>query len=272
MFTRLREAGLKLKPSKCELCKKEVKYLGHIVSDRGVSTDPDKVGDVSNWPTPCNLKQLRRFLGLCSYYRKFVPKFAEIASPLHALTRKGNKFVWTKDCEECFQLLKSKLTTAPVLAYPNFDDVFILDTDASDKAIGAVLSQNINGGEHPIAYASRTLSNSERRYSVTRKELLAVVTFIKHFRPYLYGRKFILRTDHGSLRWLYNFRSPEGQVARWLEVLSAYEFELQTRPGRVHANADALSRLDNPTTGTPLPSQPGREEELQFCNVVTESN
>lgn len=138
---------------------------------------------------------------LCSYYHRFVPQFAEIASPLHALTRKGNGFVWTKNCEESFQHLMSKLTTAPVLAHPNFSDVFILDTDASDKAIAAVFSHNVvNGEDHQVAYASRTLSNSEGKYSVTRKELLAVVTFTKHFRPYLYGRKFILRTDHGSLR------------------------------------------------------------------------
>ena len=122
----------------------------------------------------------------------------------------------------------------------------------------------VEGEEHPIAYASRTLSNSERRYSVTRKELLAVVTFIKHFRPYLYGQKFLLRTDHGSLRWLYNFKSTEGQVARWLELLGTYDFQIETRPGRVHANADALSRSGYPVEPPvdPLPPPP-----QQCCNV-----
>ena len=242
VFGRLRNAGLKLKPSKCELCKAEVKYLGHVVTEQGIRTDPDKIKAVSDWATPTNLKQLRGFLGLCSYYRKFINHFAEIASPLHALTKKNESFIWSSQCEESFQILKSKLVTAPTLAYPNFDQIFILDTDASDKAIGAVLSQVHEGYEHPVAFASRTLSCSERKYSVTRRELLAVVTFIKHFRPYLYGKKFLLRTDHGSLRWLYNFKSPEGQVARWLEILGTYDFDIETRPGRVHGNADALSR------------------------------
>lgn len=215
------------------------------------------------------LKQLRGFLGLCSYYRKFIRNFAEIASPLHALTKKGQRFLWSEECEERFQTLKSKLMTAPALAYPNFSQMFILDTDASNTAIGAVLSQTIRGEEHPAAYASLTLSSSEKKYSITRRELLAVVTFIKNFRHYLYGRKFLLRTDHGSLRWLYNFKSPEGQVARWLEVLGTYDFQIETRPGRVHANADALSRSDPPMVHSgALPANPPKETP-GLCNIVT---
>ena len=134
--------------------------------------------------------------------------------------------------------------STPILAYPNFKKPFLLDTDASDSGIGAVLSQVDEAGlEHVIAYGSRSLTKAERRYSVTRRELLAVVTFVKHFRTYLLGNKFTLRTDHGSLTWLCNFREPEGQLARWIESLQEYDFEIIHRRGKLHSNADALSRI-----------------------------
>ena len=134
------------------------------------------------------------------------------------------------------------LVTAPILAHPDFTKPFILDTDASNHAIGAVLSQKVGDREKVIAYASRTLSKSERKYCVTRKELLALVYFVKYFRHYLYGQKFTARTDHASLRWLTNFKNPEGQVARWLEVLSMFSMAIEHRPGRLHVNTDGLSR------------------------------
>jgi hypothetical protein len=134
------------------------------------------------------------------------------------------------------------LTEAPILAHPDFSQPFILDTDASDVAIAAVLSQKIDGNEHVIAYASRTLSKSEKKYCVTRKELLALVYHVKHFKHYLYGKQFLARTDHGSLKWLLNFKSPEGQVARWLESLASFDMKIEHRPGRLHLNADGLSR------------------------------
>ena len=157
------------------------------------------------------MKDIRSFVGLCSYYRKFIKDFAGIAAPLHKLTRKGEKFSWAEECQQAFQKLKIALTSAPVLAYPNFHESFLLDTDASGVGIGAVLSQVIDGEEQPVAYGSRMLSRAEKKYSVTRRELLAVVTFIEHFRPYLCGKQFVLRTDHASLRWLFNFNQPKGQ-------------------------------------------------------------
>ena len=247
VFEALQRAGLKLKPKKCLLTRHEVVYLGHIVSSQGIRTDPTKIQKVQEWPTPCNLTEVRSFLGLCSYYRKFIAGFAHIAEPLHRLTKKNVKFVWTEECCQAFVKLKKRLTTAPVLSYPNFDLPFQLDTDASDSGIGAVLSQTYDGKERVVAYASRALSKAEKRYSVTRRELLAVVTFIRHFKYYLYGRRFLLRTDHGSLRWLCNFKEPEGQVARWLDILNTYDFEVQHRPGTKHHNADALSRYPNAT-------------------------
>ncbi|KAA3678006.1 uncharacterized protein DEA37_0008956 [Paragonimus westermani] len=246
VLSRLAEAGLKLNPAKCSFMRTEVKYLGHVISQSGVSCDPEKVRKVKEWPTPESVEEIRSFLGLASYYRRFVPRFSHIAKPLTLLTEKGRVFEWSEDCQQSFDRLKDALCTAPILALPDTRadaKMFILDTDASDVAIGAVLSQlDNNDKEHVIAYGNRNLNRSERNYCTTRKEMLALVHFIKHFRHYLLGRRFLVRTDHSSLQWLQNFKDPEGQVARWQEFLQEYNFECKHRPGLRHRNADALSR------------------------------
>ena len=242
VFQRLREAGLKLKPKKCNLFKTSVSYLGHVVSNEGVATEKDKTEAISEWPTPKTVKEVRSFLGLASYYRRFVEGFAQNSKPLHQLTEKGRRFEWNDECQYAFDTLKQRLTSPPLLAYPRPTEDYILDTDASNDGIGAVLSQIQDGQERVVAYASKVLSKAERNYCVTRRELLAVVVFLKHFRQYLYGRHVLVRTDHGALRWLINFRNPEGQLARWLEVISTYDVEIKHRAGRIHSNADALSR------------------------------
>ncbi|KRX56856.1 Retrovirus-related Pol polyprotein from transposon [Trichinella sp. T9] len=182
------------------------------------------------------------------------------ARPLHRLTEQGRQFSWSNEAEEALQRLKRALTTAPILAFPRFDIPFVIDTDASETGIGAVLSQKHDPeGERVIAYASRTLSKTDWKYSTTRKELLSIVYFTKLFRPYLVGQRFTLRTDHDSLTWLRNFKEPEGQVARWLEHLQEYDMEVVHRRGRQHNNADAMSRRpevtedngDHPTTEMP---------------------
>ena len=244
VLTRLRDANLRLKPQKCAFARQRVTFLGHVVSPEGVATDPEKTRKVREWPQPTSVKEVRQFLGLVSYYRRFIKDFSQIAKPLHRLTEKTSVFVWTEDCEDAFQQLRTRLVTSPILAFPDHRRPFILDTDASDVGIGAVLSQvQDDGVERVIAYASRVLTKAERRYCVTRKELLAVVTFVQYFRPYLLGSKFTLRTDHGSLRWLWNFKEPQGQLARWLEKLQEFDFSIEHRRGRSHGNADALSRL-----------------------------
>ena len=242
VFERFSQAGLKLKPKKCQLFRKEVEFLGHIINENGVHTDPRKIQCIKEWPLPKNIKEVQSFLGLCSYYRRFIASYSHIAKPLSRLTEKNQKFEWTTECSEAFERLKHMLITAPILAHPDFSKPFILDTDASNQAIGAVLSQKFGDKERVIAYASRTLTKAERKYCVTRKELLALVYFVKYFRHYLYGKQFTARTDHGSLRWLMNFKNPEGQVARWLEVLSSYSMKIEHRPGRLHGNADSLNR------------------------------
>ena len=243
VFQRLKGAGLRLKPSKCNFCLKEVEFLGHVVGTEGVRTDPAKTEKVATWPVPTSKREVQQFLGLANYYRRFVKNFATIAKPLHHLTEKTAKFEWTEQAQSAFEELRLRLVTAPVLAFPDYTRPFILDTDASETGVGAVLSQLCeDGSECVVAYASRVLTRPERRYCVTRKELLAVVTFIQHFRSYLLGREFQLRTDHGSLTWLATFRQPEGQLARWLEKLQEFHFFIVHRPGKRHGNADSLSR------------------------------
>ncbi|GBM80234.1 Retrovirus-related Pol polyprotein from transposon 297, partial [Araneus ventricosus] len=185
VFQRLQTANLMISPKKCRFFRKEVSYLGHIISADGVKTDQKKTKAVADWPRPETVYDLRSFLGLCTYYRRFA------------------------------------LITSPVLTYPRTDKEFNLDTDASNDGIGAVLSQKIGNEECVIAYFSKSL---------------------EHFHHYLYGRKFLLRTDHASLRWLLYFRESEGQIARWIQRLQEYDFEIQHRKGTSHGNADALSR------------------------------
>ncbi|GBO07184.1 Retrovirus-related Pol polyprotein from transposon 297 [Araneus ventricosus] len=217
VFQRLQKANLKLNPKKCRFFHKEVAYLGHVISAEGVKTDPEKIKAVVDWPRLDKMHDLRSFLGLCTYYRRFVKNFSTIGRPLHKLTEAKSNFNWTDECEKSFNSLKQALTFAPILTYPLIDKDFILDTDASNEGIDAVLSQNIGNEERVIAYFSKSVGKPERNYCVTRKELLAIVKSIEHFHHYLYGRKFLLRTDHVSLQWLLDFKEPEGQIARWTQ-------------------------------------------------------
>jgi transposase InsO family protein len=240
---RLRNAGLKLKPMKCQFFQGQVSFLGHIIDAQGIHTDPDKVRQIKNWATPENLTEVRIFLGLTSYYRRFVKEYARIASPMYDLTRKDVDFHWSEEQENAFVTLKKELVQSTELAYP-IPDIggFILDTDASGVAIGAVLSQIQGGEEKILAFGSRCLSQAEKNYCVTRRELLAVVYFMCYYKHYLIGTTVRVRTDHGSLRWLQNMRNPTGQVARWKERLAPFTWIIEHRPGKQHQNADALSR------------------------------
>ena len=242
VFLRLRQSQLKLNPKKCALFRTEVPFLGHIVSADGVKTDPEKTKAVEAWPVPQNVRELRSFLGFCSYYRKFVRNYATIAEPLHALLKGGQRFKWSAQCQEAFVSLKTALAHSPVLQYPDPQQPFVLDADASDHGIGAVLSQLIGGEERVVTYYSRSLSATERNYCTTRKELLAVVDSVRQFHPYLYGAKFTVRSDHSALQWLRKLKDPEGQLARWLGRLDQYQYSVVHRPGQRHVNADTLSR------------------------------
>ena len=239
---RFRSAQLKLRPEKCHLFQREVHYLGHVVSRHGVATDPAKIAAVRDWKTPQCTQEVKSFLGFVGYYRRFCPDFATIARPLNILSSKEVKFQWGPAEETAFQQLRALLIEAPVLTYPDPSRQYILDTDASNEAAGAVLSQIVEGEERVVAYYSKTFSPPQRNYCVTRRELLAVVMATNHFRPYLYGQEFRLRTDHASLLWLYKRTEPSHQVARWLESLAEFRFQLEHRAGAKHGNADGLSR------------------------------
>jgi hypothetical protein len=242
VFQRLRWAKLKLKPSKCSLLQRCVDFLGHTVSQDGVSMQQSKIQTVTDWPRPTDVHQLRSFLGLCSYYRRFIEGFADTAAPLHALTGKSVPYRWGPEQETAFRTLKHKLTTAPVLGMPANEGQYILDTDASNVGLGAVLSQVQDGVERPIAFASRTLQRAERNYETTRKELLAVIYGLKQFRQYLLGRPIIIRVDHAALGWLRRTAEPLPQLGRWLTFLEEFQYVMEHRPGTKHQNADTLSR------------------------------
>ena len=244
VLVRLGKAGLKLKPSKCFLFENQVEFLGHLVSREGIRPCDRNIESIRAWEAPKTPREILQFLGLCGYYRHFVRDFGGLTACLTDLTAKQAVWSWGPQHEAAFCLLQKALTEAPVLAFPLDGIPFILDTDASDVGIGGVLSQVQDGHERVISYGSKKLTPVQQRYSVTRRELLAVIAFIHAFRHYLLGGHFTVRTDHSSLRWLFNWKGVRGQIARWREVLSQYDFELVHRPGKKHQNADALSRRD----------------------------
>ena len=243
VFWRLRSANLKLKPSKCCLFQVKVKFLGSVVSADGIEPDPDKVKAVADWPTPQNLTELRAFVGLANYYRRHVEEFSKIARPLTDLTKKNRPFSWNDEQQAAFEELKRRLINYPVLAPPMSGGYYVVDTDASNFAAGAVLQQYQNGILRVIAYVSRTFGPAEVQYCTTRKELAAVIFALREFRHYLLGvKEFTVRTDHGALTSLYKTPVPIQQNARYTNFLAEYNLKIEHRPGAQHGNSDRLSR------------------------------
>lgn len=243
ILDRFREAGLTLKLAKCKFAQEKVNYLGHVISKEGILPDDDKVRAVREFPIPRDLKGVRAFLGLTSYYRRFIPTYAKLASPLYALLQKDVLFEWSEPCQKAFEVLKRKLMSPPVLAYPNFEEPFIVYTDASKEGVGCVLSQRGSDDKvHPICYASRTLTKTEANYSVPDLECLAIYFATAYFKHYLQYKKFLVLTDNISLSWLMSTKQPTGRKARWISHLQSLEFDIQYRSGAQNGNADGLSR------------------------------
>ncbi|UYV79967.1 K02A2.6-like [Cordylochernes scorpioides] len=243
----LKTAGLTLNASKCRFAYTELLILGHVVSNEGIAPDPEKIISIRKFPTPRTVKDVRAFLGLCSYYRRFIREFSKVALPLQILTRKNHSFAWGEEQELSFNSLKNKLISPEVLTHYDPNKPIGLHTDASDQGLGAVLVHlNENTKERPISYASRTLQKAETNYSTTKKECLAIIWAIKKFRPYLYGRKFTIYTDHHSLCWMAKMKNPAGRLARWSLELQEYDFAIKYKSGKTHLDADGLSRCPIP--------------------------
>jgi len=243
IFETLRKYDLKIQLEKTKFLHKEVAFLGHIVTPEGVKPNPEKISIIQKWPIPKSEKELRTFLGVIGYYRKFIQDFAKITKPLTAQLRKGDSVVLSKEYAAAFEKCKAILSSSSILIYPNFTKAFVLTTDASKFAIGAVLSQGPIGQDKPIAFASRTLSKHEENYSTIEKELLAIDWACKYFRPYLFGRKFILYTDHKPLTYAMNLKDPHSKLIRYKLRLEEFDYEIRHRPGKQNVVADGLSRV-----------------------------
>ncbi|KZS07216.1 Uncharacterized protein APZ42_029109 [Daphnia magna] len=254
-------SGIKL--VKCQFGASEIKALGHVIGGLGIRPDPDKINAVVNFPIPSafnkadeKLKCVRSFVGLCSYYRRFIPQFAQSAKPLTDLFKKGGCFAWEAPQEASFFALKQALARAAILAYPDFSRPFEIHPDACDYGLGAVLLQRVDNVERPLADASRLLSKNEGNYSITEKECLALVWAVKKFRSYIWGMETLVVTDHHALCWLLTKKDLAGRLARWSLQLQEFLLRIAHRNGRLHSDADALSRY-------PSDAPQELDEELQ---------
>jgi hypothetical protein len=236
---------LSAKRRNCAFAQDSTSYLGHIITGDGVKTDPAKVAAAQDWPTPTNVHDVRAFLGLCSYYRRFVTQFAHVAAPLTDLTADGVHDVqaaWGVPQQQAFEKLKALLVSAPILVHADPDKPFVLRTDASDFALGAVLMQEHEGCLHPVAYHSRKFTPSERRYDAYAREMPAVIDSLKHFEYYCDGQHTTVESDQEALSWLWQQSHLDKQQARWMAALQAYDLQLHYVAGKFNLVADALSR------------------------------
>ena len=244
MFKAFEKAGLRIKPRKCHICCKSVPYLGHLLSADGIQMDPARVKAIQQMPPPEKKQTLELFLGLVNYYRRFVRNLSRIEAPLRDVIF-DSEFVWTDEAQQSFDKIKTAIAQDSILAYPDPTATLVVDTDASDIGLGAVISQiGRDGIEHPIAYASRVLAPNEKKWSVMERECLAVVWAItEQFHCYIYGSRFVVRTDNRPLSWMRTLTKPAPRIARWILKLQEYDFKIVHRPGSANRNADALSRL-----------------------------
>jgi len=266
VLQRFERANVQLQPAKCVFAQTIVQYLGYTVSQDGITTSPDKVKAVRQYPTPRNVKDIRFYLG---FYRRLIPKFAEIAKPLTEITRKNVQFSWEGRQQAAFEKLET--CSDQVLAYPDFQSQFILTTDASKIAVAAILSQVQNGVERPIAFASRQMNKAEQNYTASEAETLAVTWATKHFRCYLYGEKFVVRTDHSALTYIHKFADNNSRLMRWSLRLAEFDFDVENRPGAKIRHVDALSRHVQAITTEQIISKDlvrAEQKRDNFCSTL----
>jgi hypothetical protein len=237
VLTRLREHQLYAKFSKCAFWLEEIQFLGHVLSAKGIAVDPSKVKDILEWKPPTTVHQVRSFLGLAGYYRRFIPDFSKLVKPITSLLKNDIKFNWSSKCNEAFEQLKTLLTTAPVLAQPDITKPFDVYCDASGSGLGCVLMQE----GRVIAYASRQLRRHEEHYPTHDLELAAVVHALKIWCHYLLGNICHIYTDHKSLKYIFTQSELNMRQRRWLELIKDYELEIHYHPGKANVVADALS-------------------------------
>lgn len=243
VFEICRKFNLKLNPEKCEFFRTEVTYLGHKCTDKGIFPDDSKIDTVKNYPVPSNKDEVKRFVAFMNYYRRFIPNFAGLARPLNSLTRRKSLFLWTQECQDSFNELKQTIIRPPILQYPDFSREFTLTVDASKNAVGAVLTQEYNGMDLPISYASRSFTKGELNKSTIEKELAAIHFAIKHFRPYIYGTHFTIKSDHRPLSYLFSMKDPSSKLTRMRLEIEEYNFTVEYIKGKLNVVADALSRI-----------------------------
>lgn len=241
---RLKMANLTINVDKSHFCMAQISYLGYIVGNGTLRTDPSKVEAIMEFPVPLTVKQIRRFLGMTGWYRRFVANYADVSAPITNLLQKNKPFVWTDEAQRAFETLKHAMTSAPVLTHPDFTKPFVIQCDASTTGIGSVLFQiGTDGEEHPIAYFSKKLNSAQRNYTITELECLAAVLSVLKFRQYIEGSRFTIITDHASLKWLMAQKELCGRLARWSLKLQGFDFSIEHRKGSANVVPDALSRV-----------------------------
>jgi hypothetical protein len=246
MLERCRQCQISLNIKKCIFGTPFGILLGHIVCKQGLLVDPAKIAVIVNLPPPKSVRQLRETLGHTGYYRKFIKGYAQITAPMEKLLRKDSKFQWNEDCQRGLDTLKEKMVTTPILVFPDWEKTFHVHVDASTIALGAILAQPGTGElDHPIAFASRKLSESEQNYNTTEREGLAMVYALQKFRHYLLGKHFKMFTDHSTLKYLVNKPVLGGRICRWLLLFQEFDFEVIVKPGKLNAGPDHLSRITN---------------------------
>jgi hypothetical protein len=253
-FDECMKVGISINTTKSMFLVPFGRLVGHIISKQGVATDPEKIAIIASLPLPTTVSEVKGFLGHTGYYRRFIFRYSVIAMPLtELLKRTDTPPVWTQACTEAFNTLKKKLASAPILVAPNWDKDFEVYVDASNVAVGAVLSQkDEKGHDHPIYFASRQLVQAERNYTVTEREALGMIFSVQKFRHYLLGYKFVFHVDHDALKYMINKPQLSGRIARWVLLLQEFNFTIQVRPGKSHANADHLSRLSDALGTEPI--------------------